>query len=430
MATRVGLDSLLDRQFGIEQENSQQASWRETFLAVLPFILAALIMSVPQLIVVTGWGSWEGGYVQIGQNILGIFILLLSLGLLVYAWRTDWPRWMGTWTFLFALVLIIPLGYLSTLFEDDSRLADVFSEFAGSFLLPLLIASLLYLVVRHNPIKALLAVIPIVLVVWQLNMEMVPDQIEAPITMASLFLAGLTTAALMRWVSWRTGLWLVVLLSAVSGLLYAYAGIYHGGMLPYIAPGPSLLEVVKSFTPQFLAVSTIIMGPFLAASFRSIGRNSGARGNLSYHLVLLGMLLVLAGSLANFFVIWDNRMFIYQQSLEVWFTWAFILGLLCYISGVILLGQAGMSRYNFPGWLDYILLVILTVTLPVVLFMLVTDLYSHNTDPLFLFGRLYSQSAVLLNSIGMAWLFLAVWLVTHRRQGTGEVGQVVENLIA
>lgn len=425
MATRVGLDSLLDQQFGIEQENSQQASWRETFLAVLPFILAAL----PQLIVVTGWGSWEGGYLPMAQNIMGIVILLLSLGLLVYAWRANWPRWTGSWTFLFIALVTFPLIYLSTLFEDVSRVADVFSEFIGAFMLPLLIAWLLYLVVRHYPIRALLAVIPIVVLVWQLNMEMVPDQIEAPITMASLFLAGLTTVALMRWVGWRTGLWLVVLLSALAGLLYAYAGIYHGGTLPFVAPGPSLLEVVKSFTPQFLAVSTIIMGPFLATSFRSIGRNSGARGNLSYHLVLLGMLLVLAGSLANFFVIWDNRMFIYRQSLEVWFTSAFILGLLCYISGVILLGQAGMSRYSFPGWLDYILLVILTVTLPVVLFMLVTDLYSHNTDPLFLFGRLYSQSAVLLNSIGVAWLFLAVWLVTHRRQSTGEVRQVVENLI-
>jgi hypothetical protein len=380
---------------------------------------------VPQLVVVAGWASWESGVLPTGQSILGVIILLLSIGMLIYAWRTDWPRWTGTWYLLFLILATFPFLYLSIFFEDVSRAAGVFSELMAAFVMPLLIAWVLYLVIRHDPVKALLVVLPIVVLIWQPNMEFVPDHIEALIMIVSLFLAALTTIALLRCVRWRPGLWLVILLTAVVGMLFAYAGIYHGGSLPFSAPGPNLREVLKSFTPQFLAVSAIILGPFLAVSFRSIGRNSGTGGNLGYHLVLLGMLLVLAGTLANFFMVWDDRLFIYLRTVVAWFTVSFILGLFFYFSGVILLGQSALSLFNFPGWLDYILLVILTLALPLVLLMPVLDIFAHHSDPLLLFGNLSTQSMFLLNSIGLAWFLLSMWLVTHRRRSRAEIGHAV-----
>ncbi|MGD9094196.1 MAG: hypothetical protein PVF74_15215, partial [Anaerolineales bacterium] len=402
--------------------------WREVILGVVPFFLGMMIMSVPQLVVEAGWASWESGILSYSQNIFGVIILLLSFGVLIYAWRTDWPRWTGTWHFLFIILVVFPFIFLSTQFEDESRVADVFSEFAAVFVLPLLIAWVLYLVVRHDPVRTLLVVIPIVMLIWQPNMEFVPDQIEAPITIVSLFLAALTTIALLRWVVWRAGLWLVILLNAVVGLQFAYAGIYHGGSLPFIASGPSPLEVLKNFIPQFLAVSAIILGPFLAASFRAIGRKSGAAGKLGYHLVLLGMLLVFAGTLANFFMIWDNRLSIYRQTLDSWFTVVFILGLFCYISGVIFLRQAALNYFILPHWLDYFLLLILTLFLPLVLMMPVLDIFTHHSDPLLIFGVLSKGSVFMLNTIGLIWFLLSIWLITHRRRRNSDVGQVVENL--
>jgi hypothetical protein len=383
-------------------------------------------MSIPQLVVVAGWATWDAAYLPTTLNALGVMVLIVTLGVMIYAWRAGWPRWTATWYLLFMILAFSPLMLLSSYFEDSSLMADVFSELLAALILPLIIACVLYLVVRHDPIKALLAVTPIVVLIWQPNMEFVPDQIEAPINITSLFLAGLTTVTLIRWVQWRPGLWLVVLLNAVVGMMFAYAGIYHGGTLPYVAPGPSFMEVLKNFIPQFLAVSTIILGPFLAASFRCIGRNSGTKGNYGYHLVLLGMLLVLAGSLANFFIVWDDRLFIYKQTLEFWFTLTFILGLICYVAGTILLGQAAVQRNNLLGWLDYALLVIQTIYLPIVLLMPVIDMFSHKKDPLLLFDNISSQSPILLNALGLAWLFLTVWLITNRRREGAEVSQAVE----
>ena len=77
--------------------------------------------------------------------------------------------------------------------------------------------------------------------------------------------------------------------------------------------------------PQFLAVASIVLGPFLAASFRGIGHHCGLTGQISYRFVLFGMLLILASVLANYFLMSDSRVHDLAVIGNFWSNLTFIL---------------------------------------------------------------------------------------------------------
>jgi hypothetical protein len=410
----MGLESLLDRQFNAGS-TPPLPTRGETILVMVPF-LTLFTLSAPQLLVLSGAVTWESQVISILQVVIGIAVVLLLLGGLIYAWRVNWPRWSASWYFFFSLLFIGPLIYLSTIYEDVSLAADTFSEFAAFLLIPLVIALLLYWVTRLDPIKGLLAVLPVVLLIWMPNMEFVPDQIEVPITMLSLVIAAVGAAAIIRLGDWRISLWLAILVAGLVGLLYSYAGIYHGGSLPHSAPAPGLLEVLKNFIPQFLAAATIILGPFLAVSFRSIGRHSGLTGRISYHLALIGVFVILACALANFFQLSDSRVQELRGSTNLWLNELFLFGLLCYLVAVVILGGAYLRKRPVRGWLEYALLALLTLLLPAILMMPVMQIFITYFDAINSFAWIYSFPLVFNTLIGLAWLLLAGWLVTHHNQ--------------
>jgi hypothetical protein len=412
----------LDQQFSTGESTPSSPTRGEIILVVVPFITLLIIQSIPQLLVLAGVVRWESRSIPVLQVIIGVFVVLLLLGGLLFAWRTNWPRWSATWFIFFCLFCISPLVYLTTLFEDVSRVADIFSEFVGFILLPLIIALLLYWVTRLDPIKGLLAVLPVVVLIWIPNMEFVPDQIEIPISIVSMVVAAFGAVAILRLGDWRIGLWLVILAAGLIGLLYSYAGTYHGGSLPYSAPGPNPLEVLKNFIPQFLAMSAIVLGPFLAVSFRGIGRHSGLTGRISYHLALIGMLLVLACALANFFVLTDSRVQVLRGSAYLLLNELFLFGLLFYLVAVLILGLVYLRQQPIRGWLEYSLLSLLTLFLPAVLMMPVMQPFSTYFDAISSFAWIYSLPLALIAILGFAWFFLAGWLVTHHNQQNSSPG--------
>lgn len=419
MSNWIGLDNLLDEQFAIDEDTPPAATRKDMMLAVVPFILLAIFTSLPQLLVLADLTTWGSRALEILSIVIGVFFVLLFLGGLIIAWRADWPRWSASWYLFFGVLLISPLIILSNYFEDVSRAAEIFNEAAAFFLLPVLIAWFLYRVTRQDPIKGLLVVLPLVVLIWTPNMEFVPDHIEAPITMAALIIAALAAAAIFKLGDWRISLWLLMLVVALVGLLFSYAGIYHGGSLPFSAPYPNLVEVLKNFMPQFLAVSTLVIGPLLAVSFRGIGLHSGLAGQISYRFVLLGMLFILASVLANYFLISDSRVFDLRQTGNFWLNLTFIFGLLCYLIGVLILAQAFLRQQPIRGWLEYSLLALLTLFLPVVLMMPLMRMFNLNFDALAAFGWIYSLPLTLIALLGFFWLLLAGWLVTHHNQQNG-----------
>jgi hypothetical protein len=423
----MGLEYLLDQGYSSLKSSTSPPTRREKILVMLPFLAIIISTSLPQLLGLTGLTTIESQTMSILQKIVSGILVLLLLGSLIYAWRTNLPRWSATWFIFFGLLFITPLIYIITLYEDVSLTADVFSEFAGFFLLPLFIALFLYWITRRDPFKGLLAVLPVAVFIWMPNMEFVPDQIEVPIIMLSLGIAAWAAVVILGLDNWRVGLWLVILVAALVGLLYSYAGTYHGGTLPFSAPGPNPLEVLKSFLPQFLAVSTIVLGPFLAVSFRSIGRHSGLTGRISYHLALFGLLLILVSIFANYLPMSDSRMRNFLSSTNLWLNELFLIGLFCYLVAVMILGYAFLRQQPEQGVLEFSLLSLLTLFLPAVLMLPVVQQFSLYFDALDTFRFVYSLPLVILEILGISWMLLAGWLITHQdQQGSspGELAQV------
>lgn len=409
----MGLDHLLDQQFSTVVNSTTPPTRREKIFVMVPFLALLISTSVPRLLVLAGIVTWESQIISVLQVIFNVILALLLLGGFLYSWRTNWSRSSASWFIFFVLLFIMPPVYLITLFEDVSRFADLFTEFFGFFLLPLIIAFFLYWVTRQDPFKGLLAALPVAVFIWTPNMEFVPDQIEVPIFMVSMAVAAWGAVAILELGNWRIGLWIVILITALVGLLYSYAGIYHGGSLPFSAPGPNPLEVLKSYIPQFLAVSTIVLGPFLAVSFRSIGHHSGLTGRISYHLALFGLLLILVSVLANYPPMSDLRMRNFLGSIYLWLNELFLMGFFCYLVAVIILGFAFLSHHPMRAWLEYSLLALLTLFLPAVLMMPVMQQFRRYFDALEPFRRIYSFPLVSLAFLGITWLLLAGWLVTH-----------------
>ena len=134
MSNWIGLDTLLDEQFDTDEDPLPAASRNEMILVGVPFILLILFLSIPQMLVVTGLTTWDSHALSILQIVIGVSVVLLLLSCLVIAWRAGWPRWAASWYIFFGAIFISPLIYLSNLYEDVSRAADVFNE-AAAFLL-------------------------------------------------------------------------------------------------------------------------------------------------------------------------------------------------------------------------------------------------------------------------------------------------------
>ena len=77
------------------------------------------------------------------------------------------------------------------------------------------------------------------------------------------------------WGDWRAGLYAVLAMNLAVGALFAYAGIYYGGTLPFVAPGPNAVEVARSLIPQYLATSALLLGVLFAWKLRQAGQAGG-----------------------------------------------------------------------------------------------------------------------------------------------------------
>jgi hypothetical protein len=131
------------------------------------------------------------------------------------------------------------------------------------------------------------------------------------------------------------------------------------------------------------------------------------------------MLLILASVLANYFLISDSRVYDLAVLGNFWSNLTFIFGLLCYLSGVIILGLAFFRLQPLRGWLEYSLLTILTLSLPVVLMMPLMMIFSLNFNALDPFEWFYSFPSTLITLLGFAWVFLSAWLVSHQNSRNG-----------
>jgi hypothetical protein len=381
-------------------------SWAEAVLAALPYVLILAFMSTAYLLNTL----LEAGSLRQGMNTFsGLLLVPILILVFVLAWRRRWPVWTGSWMVPFLLMLAVPL---SLLIDQFANIDWFFNDLLIFLVLPLLLAVLLYRVTRRDRLQGLLAAAPLLYLLWTPNMESVPEYLTMIIYFSSVLMVMVCILAVVRLGSWTVGLALLLVTFIAVGLQFSYLGIYHGGTLPYSAPGPSLLEVFKSFLPQYLLVGAILLGPLLARNIREIGLRSGRTGAFSYRLALLGMLVLIGVHLVGLLAITTDRLRTtrpeYFQILDA----LVLAGLGLYVLGVLWLYRAAASHQAMP---DRISAVMLAVLLPLLPFVFALPFFTYTRTPSRVLGVpfLYGLPDGLVFGIGLAWLLACVWLVFH-----------------
>jgi hypothetical protein len=150
----------------------------ELILAMLPFLLILLTDSLPKLLVISGLMTFQ----EAGFRILNTGLLIVLIGSLlavfILAWHRKWPIWSATWVLFFCIPpLVLAVGLANWLMQGQLDFT-ISQDVVIYFWIPLVIAILLYAVTRLDPLRGLLAALPVVYLLWETNMESVPDSIE------------------------------------------------------------------------------------------------------------------------------------------------------------------------------------------------------------------------------------------------------------
>jgi hypothetical protein len=322
---------------------------------------------------------------------VSIILLILMFGailvIFLLAWRWKWPAWSATWYPFFVATPLMLASYLIASQYKGHLDSVIDGNMVMFVVIPLILAVVLYTVTRRDPLRGLLATLLVLYILWMIqNMDFLPFRIEVAIKILSTALICLVIAYLLGWRNWRTGLYAVLAMNLVVGFLFSYAGIYHGGMLPSSASGPSLAVVVRSLLPQYLVMGAILVGPLFAWKIRQAGRSAGRAGRIGYHLALAGLLLIILANLAGLRLGQDAYYGRIDASTHSTLVTAIVLGLGVYllslfISLFFLFRDTPHSRtvpgWSSPGWTptawaQRILLVLLPLAIPLI-FMLPFD---------------------------------------------------------
>ena len=384
--------------------------WGEITLAASPFLLLLLADVLPKLLVDSGLLAWEDAAMRFLST--GLIVLMIGCLLAVFflAWRRRWPAWSGTWIPIFCVPpLLLGVGLINLLTQGRFELT-ISQEMVMYVWIPLSIAVLLYAVTRRDPLRGLLAALPLIYLLWNTNMESVPDLIEVAIKLPSIALICLTIAFVLRRGDWRTGLYAILGMNLAVGALFAYGGIYYGGTLPFTASGPNLVEVLRSLFPQYIATGAILLGPLFAWRFRQMGRSDGRGAIIAYHLLLAGLLLVIMANLAGFSLMMQaDRPGSAGSSMAP----LLLLGLGLFLVGVVWLYQYQPVPSTASGWAERILLTLLPLGIPIAL-LLPFITWRWPVSNLYGIPLLWVLPHAVSLSLGLAWLGLSVWVITRR----------------
>jgi hypothetical protein len=410
---------------------SPAAGWWEILLAALPFLLILLADGLPKLLVEGSLLSWEDAGMRILNTGLGVLLVASLLAAFFLAWRRKWPSWSAVWYPFFCIPPLLLAVGLTALVEEGRFDLTISQDVVMYLWIPLIIAVLLYAVTRLDPMRGLMAALPVIYLLWLNNMEFVPDSIEIAMKVPSIALICLALAFMLRRGDWRTGLYTVLVVNLAVGCLFAYAGIYHGGTLPFVAPGPSLVEVARSLIPQYLATSGILLGPLFAWRFRQVGRSGGWSGKVAYHLALAGLLLVIMANLASLMLTLQVDSPGIASSPGNSMAPTILLGMGIYLVGVIwLYGSEPFSR-RASAWAERALLLLLPLAIPIA-FMLTFITWKWPVSNLYGIPLLWVLPHEISLSLGLVWLVLSAWVIARGGetpgralsfQGTSEVFQ-------
>jgi len=398
-------------------------SWKESLLAGLP-CLAIALTGLSTLLSGLGLSSFGSPFFRIFSTVLLVALILVGLGIFIFAWRKHWPRWSAGWTMFWLICALTPLNLLFTIRDLSNYFYIYIQSFLWAFIL-LLVAWLLYRISSQDMIKGILAALPMMSLTWILHQEFVRDDLEGAIALSSWLLVAISMVAILRINRLKAGVLLALGTNLVIGLAYAYEGIYFGGTLNFDAPGPNWIQVLRSFLPQWIAISTLVFGPLMARYIREIGYRIQPSGLWMYRLALLGLLLMLVSNVVHSSIYTTDTLRIVLQGEELVLNILAWFGLVIFIIGFILISGKAVQEKLVKNPVVLLLLGLFSLFVPFgLMFGLPSDLWLpslsllhdlrfplHGFPKSLGFVSQFPEFSVVL--IGVMFMLAATWLAVY-----------------
>ena len=403
MAHSLEVRSHFGHSSSFQMGDSQKTSWGEAVLGGLPHLLTGLVVGLPLLLATAGLSNQGSTLVSFLMKGLSVVYFLAILGSFSLAWRQGWPRWVASWYLYWGLAPLMAFGALINRWETGNTWEKI-NALLSQVIIPLVIAYLLYRITRYDRIRGLLAAIPLMMAVWTIYLEFVPDGPEGVTWVGSWVLAGLAAVGVLRLNRLDAGLALVLGMTVLVGLPYAYLGIYMGGALPFSEPGPSLAAVFKNYVPILAISASLVLGPLLACIFRDLALRSVPYDAWSYRLSLFGLLLLLVGVVVASYISTNfERLWGPFPALTPSLSPLIGLGLLAYATGFLLMVRTAWQSSAMPGWFTIPLIFLIPLGVPMALLF---GLPNHIFD-------LPALPTSLFFTLELGWMVLAAWLVVY-----------------
>ena len=273
--------------------NNREEGWGASLMAGLPHLFFGIFLISTEIFFGIEW---------IDQNVLSFLLdsvfFLMLLGVLIFNISKGWKSWAASWIVYMYVAVIILLSKIAYKLPHSILNNDEWISKVQVYLLPLILAYLLYKIACKDRLRGLLAAIPPMALSWLFFLESVPTLQKSLAWIWIFLLAFIATVLMLRTRRFSTALLLAMAVPILGGIPFAYLGVYMGGTLPFSQPGPNLGEVFRQYLPFLVMVLTFVFGPQLGAKLRTAGYQSAAAGGkIFYRLVLGGILLGLFYSL-------------------------------------------------------------------------------------------------------------------------------------
>ncbi len=370
-------------QSSLHLSDPEPVSWKEAALASTP----ALIFPVVYLLSALVYRLLP----PTSQNAFNFVSTLLSFGLLVvgvvWAWKAGWPRWSGGWIAWGWLVLLVPPGLLLQYWSQP--LGNALNQFYLRVVLFTALALLLYRLMLKDPLKGILAALPLMNLFWLPHLEFVPEIRKGIVILVTWSVIALVSMLIMRLRRVDAAVGLALLSTFLVAFPYTYAANYlrvYSSDAPaaVIAHQADFSDLTYYFAPTLVGSFALLLGPLLASELWKLSKGAGKAGRIGFRLAFSGLFLSLIGNLAAMWFYENGKFSLWYRAIpgSGWQSWSDFLYFLNRLSPVFFAGLAyfGMALYiigslwvvtasrrvlGIPTLLVSILLVLVPTLLPV-----------------------------------------------------------------
>jgi hypothetical protein len=361
----------------------EPVSWNEAVLAGTP----ALIFPVAYLLPILVYWLLPPS----SQTVFNIISALLVFGLLVvgvtWAWKAGFPRWSGGWVAWGWVVLLVLPGLLLQIWGQP--LGYALSQFYMSVVLFTALALLLYRLMCKDPIKGILAALPLMNLFWLPHLEFVPELRKGIVLLVTWLIIALVSMLIMKLGRASAAVGLVLLATFLVALPYTYAANYLRVFSPdtpaeVIGHRADFSDLTSYFAPTLVGCFALLLGPLLLYELWKLSKGPGIARRIGFRLAFSGLFLSLIGNLSSMWFYENGKYALWYQAIPgsgwqsradflyflnrlspVFFTGLAYFGIALYIIGSLWVVSTSRHVLGKPTLSVSILLVLIPALLPV-----------------------------------------------------------------